>query len=147
MSRKLLIASLAAVGAVWAVVFGLGKPAAVFSLNVSEFMKRGMADRTVRVRGRIVHGTLCKVSAPCSYRFTLEEAGQQLAVVSEGCVVPETFGEIPGLDVTVTVEGERCHSCQAFKAAQILVTGSGKYEYVNVFVPAPVPLCKPVPRM
>ena len=149
MGKKLLVASLLAAALVLALVFGLSeKP--IYSVGVSEFLKRGMADQTVRVRGRLVHGTLCKVTAECGYRFTLDDAtAQQLSVADEECIVPDTFREMPGLDVYVTVEGERCQGCHDFKATRVYVKGSGKYEYNSPWSgpAAPLPLCKSVPRM
>lgn len=148
MSKKLLVGSLAAVGAIWAVVFGLGKPATIYSLSVSQFLKRGMADQTVRVQGRIVRGTLCKVTADCGYRFTLADAGEQLSVVDEECAFHDNFGEIPGREVSASVEGERCQGCRDFKATRVLIRSSGKYEMnAPSYVPVPVPLCQSLPRM
>jgi cytochrome c-type biogenesis protein CcmE len=146
--RLLLVASLAGVGAVWAIVFGWGWPPVIYSYSVSQFLKRGLADQTVRVQGTMVRGTLCRVTADCGYRFTLTEAGQQLPVVYEQCAVPDTLGDIPGRDVRVSVEGERCQSCHDFNATRMFVSVSGRYEMnAPTYVPAPVPLCHSVPRM
>jgi cytochrome c-type biogenesis protein CcmE len=149
MRMKLLIACLGAVGAVWVIVFGMGKPAAIYSLNVSQFLKRGIVDETVRVQGTLVHGTLCKVTADCGYRFRLQDAAQDLSVAYDECIVPDTLRDVPGWDVSISVEGERCQSCHDFKATRVFAGHRGKYEIQGPLSQpaAPIPLCKSLPRM
>ncbi len=149
MGRKLLVASLltATVGLV--LVFGLSKPSAVYSYGVAQFLERGPVDEKVRVRGTLVHGTFCKVTADCRYRFSLQDAAQELSVVYDECLIPDTFRDVPGMDIDITVEGERCQGCHDFKATQILAKCPGKYEMKGYRwpTPAPVSLCKDLPRM
>jgi cytochrome c-type biogenesis protein CcmE len=149
MRMKLLIASFGALGAVWVVVCVFGKPPAIYSLSVSQFLERGIVDETVRVQGTLVHGTLCKVTADCGYRFSLRDAAQDLSVAYDECIAPDTLRDVPGWDVSISVEGERCQSCHDFKAARVFVRSRGKYEIQGGLSPseAPIPLCKPLPRM
>lgn len=149
MGRKLLVASLLAATVVLVVVFGSSRPSAIYSLSVRQFLERGLADEMVRVRGTLVHGTLCKSTADCGYRFSLQDAAQQLSVVYDGCVIPDTFRDLPGMDVEIAVEGERCQGCHDFKATQVLAKCTGKYEMRGHQrpTPLPVPLCKDLPRM
>jgi cytochrome c-type biogenesis protein CcmE len=149
MGRKLLVASLLATAVVLAIVFGLSGPKVIYSLSVSQFLARGMADQTVRIRGQLVHGTLCKLTADCGYRFRLQDAAQQLSVVYDECIVPDTLRDVPGLDVEITAEGERCQGCHDFKATQIMAKCPSKYEMNGHWRPAaaPTPLCKDLPRM
>lgn len=149
MGRKLLVASLLAATVVLVLVFGFSKPSAIYSFGVAQFLERGLADETVRVRGTLVHGTLCKVTADCGYRFSLSEASQQLSVAYDECVIPDTFRDLPGLDIDITVEGERCQACHDFKATQVIAKCPAKYEMKGYRwpPPAPMPLCKDLPRM
>jgi cytochrome c-type biogenesis protein CcmE len=162
MSRKLLAAALA--GGAGIIVLALQletKP--VYSLSVSDFLARDLRDEKVKLQGLLVRRTLCRIEAACGYRFTLQDgsltsAGElsapaaTLSVRYDGCVIPDNFRDIPGHDVTVTVEGERCQTCHDFKAAQIMTRGMGRYEMVfdgGAYVPsAPPPRCDALtPRM
>ena len=149
MGRKLLVASVLAAIVVLVLVFGLSRPSAIYSFGVRQFLERGLVDETVRVRGTLVPGTLCKVRADCGYRFSLRDAGQQLSIAYDGCVIPDTFRDLPGMDVDITVEGERCQGCHDFKATQVFAKCPGKYEMKGHQwpTPEPVPRCKDLPRM
>jgi cytochrome c-type biogenesis protein CcmE len=149
MGRKLLFASLLAATVVLVFVFGFSKPSAIYSFGVAQFLERGLADETVRVRGTLVHGTLCKVAADCGYRFSLRDAAQELSVAYDGCMIPDTFRDLPGLDIDIVVEGERCQGCHDFKATQIMAKCPSKYEMKGYAWPTPAPLllCKDLPRM
>jgi len=107
-----------------------------------------LVDQTVRVQGTLVHGTLCKVTADCGYRFSLEEAGQQLSVAYEECVLPDTFRDIPGWDVYISVEGERCQTCHDFQATRVMAKCPAKYQMNGSLSrpAAPLLLCKALPR-
>lgn|GEM_PF-6674824 len=80
--------------------------------------------------------------------FTLQERGQQLSVASDEGVIPDTFLDVPGLDIDITVEGERCQSCHDFKATRIMAKCPPKYEMKGYWPrPAPTPLCPALPRL
>jgi cytochrome c-type biogenesis protein CcmE len=165
MSRKLLIGTLLAGAGALALVFTLGPPTRIYSMGVSEFVARRISDQPVRVVGTLVHGTLCKVDASCGYRFHLQgrprwnadvaEPGlrTELSVRYDGCLVPDTFREVPGLDLEVVVEGEQCQGCHDFAASQIMTRSGGKYEMnpdggPRVYPTSPMPRCRAhTPRM
>jgi cytochrome c-type biogenesis protein CcmE len=126
-----------------ALVFGLGAAAAaicglvlvgmqegaVYAKPVDELVsqKARFAGRPVRAEGNLVHGTLVKRDSPCEYRFTIEKNGTQVPVRFAQCVVPDTFRDVPGMDVGVTVEGE-LRSDNTFEATTVLAKCPSKYE-------------------
>ena len=126
-----------------ALVFGLGAAAAaiaglvlvgmqegaVYAKPVDELVasKAKFAGRPVRAEGLLVHGTLTKRDSPCEYRFTIEKNGVALPVRFAQCVVPDTFRDVPGMDVGVTVEGE-LHADNTFEATSVLAKCPSKYE-------------------
>jgi cytochrome c-type biogenesis protein CcmE len=143
-SKRLLALSLCGTAAVLFVVFGLDRPRVVHALPVSRFMARPLLDRTVRVSGQLVRGSLCRVSEPCEYRFRLEEGGQSLQVSHPACTLPDTLRDAPGYDVEVQVEGELCGNCHAFESSSVLAKGPGKYWMTATGHPlpaAPIPEC------
>jgi cytochrome c-type biogenesis protein CcmE len=159
MSRKLLAASLVAGAAIIVVVFQFeSKP--MYSYGVRDFLARDLRGREVRVGGVLVRGSLCKVEPDCGYRFAIADLYRQdgsslsqptLAVSYDGCVIPDTFRDVPGYDITVTVQGERCKTCHDFEATQLIAKCPAKYEMYTDggYPPArPVPLCDALkPRM
>jgi cytochrome c-type biogenesis protein CcmE len=165
MSRKLLVGTLLAAAGILALVFGLDRPTAIYSVGVSELAARKLWDRPVRVHGVLVHGTLCRVDAECGYRFRLanrprfsendagpSHSGEQLSVSYDGCVVPDNLRDVPGIDLEVTAEGERCRNCHDFKATQIIVWSSEKYQFgkrdrAQDFPAQPTPRCPPLSSM
>lgn len=141
MSKKLLAGSLAGAVGIVALVFSPLESKPIYALGVRDFLARDMRDREARVEGRLVHGSLCREEEACGYRFTLADlfdgadAGAQvpssramLSVHYEGCVLPDTFRDIPGLDFAITVQGERCQTCHDFAATQVIAKCPGKYE-------------------
>jgi cytochrome c-type biogenesis protein CcmE len=81
----------------------------------------------VRVEGKLVTGTLKRRAEPCEYRFTLQKNGAELPVRFAGCVVPDTFRDVPGMDVDVTAEGKLSGEGY-FVASQIMAKCPSKYE-------------------
>jgi cytochrome c-type biogenesis protein CcmE len=102
---------------------------AIYSKPVDELLaqKDKFAGRPVRAEGNLVHGTLEKRDQPCEYRFTIAKNGVELPVRFPQCVVPDTFRDVPGMDVGVTVEGE-LQSDQSFLASSVLAKCPSKYE-------------------
>jgi len=163
MGRKLLVASLAAVAAVWVIVFVFRWPKAIHSVDVAYFLSHDMSEQQVRVGGVLVHGSLCKVEPDCGYRFSIQQRGsleadgtllppprEQLSVSYDDCIIPDTFRDLPGYDVEVRVEGERCQSCHDFAASEVIARCPGKYDlrYGPPPAPTPIPRCKAAtPRM
>jgi cytochrome c-type biogenesis protein CcmE len=102
---------------------------AIYSKPVDELLsqKTKFAGRPVRAEGNLVHGSLVKRDQPCEYKFTIEKNGAMLPVVFDQCVVPDTFRDVPDMDVGVTVEGE-LQTDDSFVASSVLAKCPSKYE-------------------
>src|SRR3954471_10013123 len=73
----LLIGLLVMGGGILTLVFTSFKGSAVYSKGVDDLLreKAKYADRSVRVEGTLVKGTLVRRDQPCEYRFTIEKKG------------------------------------------------------------------------
>lgn len=102
---------------------------AMYSKPVDELLaqKTKFLGRPVRAEGLLVHGSLVHRDQPCEYRFVIEKNGAQLPVRYAQCVVPDTFKDVPDLDVGVTVEGE-LQADSSFEASSVLAKCPSKYE-------------------
>jgi cytochrome c-type biogenesis protein CcmE len=102
---------------------------AIYSKPVDELLagKAKFLGRPVRAEGTLVHGSLEKREQPCEYRFTISKNGASLPVRFAQCVVPDTFRDVPGLDVGVTVEGE-LQPDNGFEATSVLAKCPSKYD-------------------
>jgi cytochrome c-type biogenesis protein CcmE len=102
---------------------------AIYSKPVDELLaqKAKFMGRPVRVEGNLVHGSLARRDQPCEYRFTIEKNGAELPVRFAQCVVPDTFRDVPDLDVGVTVEGE-LQANDSFEASSVLAKCPSKYD-------------------
>ena len=102
---------------------------AIYSKPVDQLMaqKAKFAGRPVRAEGTLVHGSLMKREQPCEYRFSIASGGIELPVRFAQCVVPDTFRDVPDLDVGVTVEGE-LQANDTFEATSVLAKCPSKYE-------------------
>ena len=111
------------------VVFSGFKQAAVYSKGVDELLrdKSRFESRTVRVLGTLVSGTLARRSDPCEYRFKMQKNNVVLTVLYPQCVVPDTFRDVPGVNVEVTAEGQ-ISADGTFHASQIMAKCPSKYE-------------------
>jgi cytochrome c-type biogenesis protein CcmE len=109
MGRKLLVGTLLLGAALLGAVLGLKDDSPSWSRSVTDFWARPIFDRTVRVGGYLVQGTLCRMPDSCEHRFRMSdlrpENPSMLPVHYKGCFVPEAFGDMPGFDVSITVEG------------------------------------------
>jgi cytochrome c-type biogenesis protein CcmE len=131
-SRRGLIVLLGLVTAGFAVVFfvlGGMKDQAIYSKPVDELVanRARFAGRQVMAEGDLVHGTLLKREQPCEYRFTIAKNKTEVPVRFPQCVVPDTFRDVPGVDVGVTVEGELLAD-NTFLATKVLAKCPSKYE-------------------
>jgi len=126
----LLIPLVMAAAAIVAVVLVMMQGKGVYSKPVDELLaeKAKFVNKPVRAEGLLVHGTLVKKDDPCEYRFTIEKSGAQLPVRYGKCVVPDTFRDIPGMDVGVTVEGQLTADGASLEATQVLAKCPSKYE-------------------
>src|ERR1700690_1058601 len=113
------------------VLFGM-KEKAIYSKPVDALLqeKTKFVNRPVRVEGNLVHGTLVHHEKPCEYDFTITKNDTDLPVRFAQCVVPDTFRDVPGMDVGVTVEGE-LHADNTFEATTVLAKCPSKYEMKN----------------
>jgi cytochrome c-type biogenesis protein CcmE len=125
-----LVVGLVGVGAAIAVLALDGlKDNAIYSKPVDQLLseRANFAGRPVRAEGNLVHDSLQKRDSPCEYRFILEKSGQSMPVRFAQCVVPDTFRDVPGMDVAVTVEGEISRD-GTFEATSVLAKCPSKYE-------------------
>jgi len=124
-----LIALLVAVGAMLALVFSSVDDAAIYSLTVDKVVqdKASLSGRNLRVEGDLVKGTLRHRAEPCEYRFTLTRGGKELPVRYAECVIPDTFRDVPDMDVQVTAEGELTEEGY-LEATHIMAKCPSKYE-------------------
>ena len=102
---------------------------AIYSKPVDELLaaRTKFVGRPVRAEGNLVHGTLTKRDQPCEYRFTIAKNAVELPVRFAQCVVPDTFRDVPDIDVGVTVEGELAAD-GSFEATSVLAKCPSKYE-------------------
>jgi cytochrome c-type biogenesis protein CcmE len=128
-SLGLLIGLLVAGGAILALVFTNFQDAAIYSMGVDALLKEQQKykSRNVRVEGMLVKGTLMRREQPCEYRFKIQKEAAVLPVRYAACVVPDTFRDMPGMDVSVTAEGKLDDSGQ-FEASHIMAKCPSKYE-------------------
>jgi cytochrome c-type biogenesis protein CcmE len=86
--------------------------------------------RSLRVQGVLVPGSLTKREEPCEYRFQVRQKdnadGAKMDVRFSQCIVPDTFRDVPGIDVEVTVTGQKQEN--HFQADTIAAKCPSKYE-------------------
>ena len=116
-------------GGILTLVFTSFKGSAVYSKEVDDLVrdKARLGDRAVRVTGTLVKGSLTKRDQPCEYRFNIEKKGVVLPVRYAQCIVPDTFRDMPGMDVSVTAEGKLTEA-GSFEASNIMAKCPSKYE-------------------
>lgn len=133
-SIGLLVGLVTIVGVVVLVfLFGF-KEAAIYSLPVKDLTANTgkFVGRKVRLEGELRPGTLMKRDQPCEYRFTVQAPGadadaNQIRVRYGQCVVPDTFRDMPGGGVQVTVEGTLTQQGD-FEATLVMAKCSSKYD-------------------
>jgi cytochrome c-type biogenesis protein CcmE len=126
---RLLVVLLAMTGGIVALVMTSFKDAAVYAKSVDQIKAEGaaLAGRRLRVEGNLAHGSLQRRDQPCEYRFTIKGKEAELPVRYAQCVVPDTFRDVPDMDVGVTVEGKLAAG-GAFEATQVMAKCPSKYE-------------------
>lgn len=126
----LLIGLLVMVVGVLTLVFTSFKGAAIYSLDVDKLVHNAGSynQRTIRVKGMLVKGTLARRDEPCEYRFKLQEKDAVLDVQHPSCVVPDTFKDMPGMDVEVQAEGKLADDGKTFVSTAIVAKCPSKYE-------------------
>ncbi len=125
----LLAGVLVAAAGILVLVFSSVDEAAIYSVTTDKLLadKTKFADKNVRVEGDLVPGTLTRRESPCEYRFSIQKNGEKLAVRYPQCVVPDTFKDVPGMDVQVTAEGKLSAEGH-FDATHIMAKCPSKYE-------------------
>ena len=126
----LMVVGMVGLGGLLAAVFLTQmKDNAIYSKPVDELVanKARFAGRPVRAEGNLVHGSIQKRDQPCEYRFTITKNGVDVPVRFPQCVVPDTFRDVAGMDLGVTVEGE-LHADNTFEATNVLAKCPSKYE-------------------
>jgi cytochrome c-type biogenesis protein CcmE len=126
----LLVSVLGAAGAgTLALVLGGMKDNSIYAKSVDDLIRERdkFQGRAVRAEGNLVHGTLVRREAPCEYRFSIEKKGTVIPVRYAQCVVPDTFRDMPNMDVGVTVEGKLLAD-NSFEATNVLAKCPSKYE-------------------
>ena len=131
-SRKrllLLVPLVMAAAAIVALVLVGMQDKGTYSKDVDVLIaeKAKFIGKPVRVEGSLVHGSLVKRESPCEYRFTIEKNGVEVPVRFAKCIVPDTFRDVPGVDVGVTVEGE-LRPDNSLEANAVLAKCPSKYE-------------------
>lgn len=123
----LLVGLLAVGGALVALVMSF-QEAAVYAKTVDQLMaeQTRFAGRPVRVEGDLVKGSLVHQDSPCEYRFRMVSKGVEVPVRYGQCVVPDTFRDVPDMDVKVTVEGKLAGG--QFEATQVMAKCPSKYD-------------------
>jgi cytochrome c-type biogenesis protein CcmE len=126
---KLLVGLLVAGVAIVALAMTF-RESVVYAKTVDQLMadQKRMAGRAVRVEGNLVKGSLVHQDTPCEYRFEMEHGGATVPVRYANCVVPDTFRDVPGMDVKVTVEGKLSSENGRFEATQVMAKCPSKYE-------------------
>jgi cytochrome c-type biogenesis protein CcmE len=76
----------------------------------------------------LVKGSLMRRDEPCEYRFKMQEKGVELSVQHPSCVVPDTFKDMPGMDVEVQAEGKLSDDGKTFVSTAIVAKCPSKYE-------------------
>jgi cytochrome c-type biogenesis protein CcmE len=115
-------------GAIVALIMTSFKDATVYAKSVDMLAAAPVeAGRRLRVEGLLVHGSLERRDQPCEYRFEMEKNGAKMKVRFPQCVVPDTFRDVAGMDVGVTVEGKLVKAGE-FEATQVLAKCPSKYE-------------------
>ena len=125
----LLVALVMGAGAISALVLAGMKDNAIYSKPVDQLVaeRAKFAGRAVRVEGMLIHGSLIRRDQPCEYRFTLEKNGVEMPVRFAQCVVPDTFRDVQGMEMLVTVEGQLLAD-NSFEATTVLAKCPSKYE-------------------
>ena len=128
-SVGLLVALLVCGIGVLVLVFTTFEDATIYARQVDELIRERdkLTGRNVRVEGSLKRGSLVKRDQPCEYRFTLAKKGTELPVRFAQCIVPDTFRDMPGMDVMVTAEGQ-LDPAGHFEASNIMAKCPSKYE-------------------
>lgn len=124
----LLVGLVAMTGGIAALALSF-QESAVYAKSVDQLLANPAvaANRAVRVQGDLVKGTLTHQESPCEYRFRMTKGGRELPVRYANCVIPDTFRDVPNMDVEVTVEGKLAAD-GSFEASNVMAKCPSKYD-------------------
>jgi cytochrome c-type biogenesis protein CcmE len=114
-----------------AIVFLLLRSPASESLSYSKLVHEvvdnpgAFEGRQLRVEGQLRQGSIQFREEPCEWRFVIESQGRQLPVAFPECIVPDTFKDSFGIQVTVQGHLEANGS---FLANEVIPRCPSKYE-------------------
>ena len=99
----------------------------VYSKLVDEVMNEpdSFEGRRLRVEGELRQGSIQFRESPCEWRFVLYKEDKEMPVRFPQCVVPDTFRD--GMGIQVTVQGELSND-GVFLANQVIPRCPSKYE-------------------
>jgi len=125
----LLLALLVMGGSILALVMTSFNDAAIYSKGVDEVVQHGadLQSKNLRVQGTLVKGTLVRRESPCEYRFRLKKNGSEIGVSCAQRMVPDTFRDVPEIDVDVTATGKLAADGH-FQASEIMAKCPSKYD-------------------
>jgi cytochrome c-type biogenesis protein CcmE len=124
----LLLGLVAMTGGITALALSF-QESAVYAKSVDQLLANPAtgSGRAVRVQGDLVKGTLEHKESPCEYRFRMTKGGRELPVRYANCVIPDTFRDVPNMDVEVTVEGKLAAD-GSFEASTVMAKCPSKYD-------------------
>lgn len=101
--------------------------ALVYSKLVNEVLVKpeDFKGRELRVEGELKQGSIQFREQPCEYRFVIGKEGKEMPVRFPQCIVPDTFKD--GLGVQVSVQG-RLTNEGYFMANKVIAKCPSKYE-------------------
>jgi cytochrome c-type biogenesis protein CcmE len=116
-------------GAILTLVMTNLNDAAIYSKGVDEIVghEDTLGGRNLRVQGTLVKGTLARRESPCEYRFSMKKNGKEIEVRYPQCVIPDTFRDVPNMDVDVTATGKLATDGH-FQASEIMAKCPSKYD-------------------
>jgi cytochrome c-type biogenesis protein CcmE len=115
-------------GALSLLMFGSeASDALVYSKLVNEVLVKpdDFKNRELRVEGDLKQGSIQFREEPCEYRFVIGKEGKEMPVRFPQCIVPDTFKD--GLGVQVSVQG-RLTNEGYFLANKVIAKCPSKYE-------------------
>lgn len=127
-----LLALVAVGGGILSFVLGQDAEQLTYAKDVGSVVGKQaeLGSRNLKVQGVLVPGSLVKREEPCEFRFKIRQKeaadGAVMDVRFAQCIVPDTFRDVPGIDVEATVTGQLAGD--HFQASSIEAKCPSKYE-------------------
>lgn len=149
-----------AIDAIALASFALSGRRVVYSRRIPELLTDAgsVRHRVLRVEGLLVRGSLYRLKDVCEFRFRITDYGDprtldvryaiddSSVLTPRDCVLPDTFCDAPGFELTATVEGtlERDSLGHLYLAGtQVMAKCPSKYEMRGSH--GAWPRCPPIP--